>query len=218
MAQDTLVPHLSHRQQIYLLPWARGGNQPDYVVMDRSLRTYPLGPEEYRSFFYDYMAGGSYAIDQQVDDFVVFKYVGQVLPQQDLDLCWGDSFCLEGISVTGASEDGVYADQVQEARSLRVELFWDVRQAMDTNYSVFVHAFTADDRLLGQHDSWPADAHRPTSVLQAGEQVRDVHYVTLNEPSNLSGLMLRVGLYDSASGEPWLDADGRPHVLLPAQP
>ena len=51
MAQDPLVPHLSHREDIYLLPWVRGGNQPDYVLLDPQMRTYPVGPDEYRTLF-----------------------------------------------------------------------------------------------------------------------------------------------------------------------
>ncbi|MEA3374832.1 MAG: DUF2079 domain-containing protein [Chloroflexota bacterium] len=50
-------------------------------------------------------------------------------------------------------------------------------------------------QLLAQHDSWPADAHRPTSVLPPGTVVRDVHYLTV--PQAISGeVVARVGLYD----------------------
>ena len=41
-AQDPLVPHLSHREQIYLFPWIPEDVQPDYVVLDREMNTYPI--------------------------------------------------------------------------------------------------------------------------------------------------------------------------------
>ncbi len=51
MAQDPLVPHLAHREKIYLFPWIRQNNQPQFIVLDREMRTYPLKADEYRSSF-----------------------------------------------------------------------------------------------------------------------------------------------------------------------
>ena len=51
-----------------------------------------------------------------------------------------------------------------------------------------------DGRLLGQHDSWPAEAHRPTAVLPRGMTLRDVHYLTLSQAVASDALRLRVVL------------------------
>lgn len=75
MAQDPLVPHLSHRENIYLLPWVRGGSQADYVLLDRQMRTYPVGPDEYRTLFNDYLASTEYDIAQQIDSYLSLIHI-----------------------------------------------------------------------------------------------------------------------------------------------
>jgi uncharacterized membrane protein len=233
MAQDPLVPHLSHREEIYLLPWVRGGNQPDYVLMDRQMRTYPVGPEEYRTLFNDYLASTQYEIAQQIGSYYAFHYVGEALPQQNTSAVWPDAMQLYGITVAAApaGEEEIFIplgtvretpdEQILPAGStLRVELYWEVLHEMDHNYTVFVHALNSEGKLLGQHDGWPADAHRPTSVLPAGETFRDVHYVTLSEPAALSDITLdsvelHVGLYESLDGEILQDSSQQDFVEIP---
>ncbi len=102
--------------------------------------------------------------------------------------------------------------------TLRAALFWEVLDETETNQSVFVHVVDAAGRLVGQSDSWPADSHRPTSVLPTGERVRDVHYVELLESTNLDDLTIRIGLYESASGAPVQTVSGQPFIELPVVP
>lgn len=221
IAQDPLVPHLSHRQDIYLFPWVRHGNRPDFIVLDREMRRYPLGPDEYRTFFYDVLAGTEYEIKQQADSFYLFEYAGEAQPDSPMVEIWGDAFRLNGYSVSAAQPGEAFGSDLQElpaGTTLRVELYWDVLSEMDTNYTVFVHALAADERAIAQHDSWPADTHRPTSVLPVGEKVRDVHYLTLSEPVTMDDLTLRIGLYESNSGESLLDSQERPFIVVPATP
>jgi uncharacterized membrane protein len=47
-AQDELLPHLSHRREIYLFPTIE---KADYVVMDRLGSTYPLESKDYGEFW-----------------------------------------------------------------------------------------------------------------------------------------------------------------------
>jgi uncharacterized membrane protein len=220
MAQDPLVPHLSHRQEIYLYPWVRNHNQPAYVVLDRDMRTYPLGPDEYRSQFYDYLAGVEYEIADQIDSFYLFEYTGQVQPEVVTDFIWDEAMQLHGYAVAAAPPGEGFSSanggQLPAGSTLRVSLFWEMTGELDQNYTVFVHAVTPDGRLLGQHDSWPADTHRPTSVLAPGEQVRDVHYLTLNEAVNLEDITLRVGVYESISGTTIPQAGHDLFVTFPA--
>ena len=221
MAQDPLVPHLSHRQDIYLFPWVRHGNRPDFIVFDREMRRYPLGPDQYRTFFYDVLAGTEYEIKQQADSFYLFEYAGEAQPDLPMAETWGDAFHFNGYSVSAAQPGEVFRGDLQElpaGSTLRVELYWDVLSAMDTNYTVFVHALAADERAIAQHDSWPADTHRPTSVLAVDEKVRDVHYLTISEPVAMDDLTLRIGLYESNSGESLLDSQDRPFIVVPATP
>ena len=218
MAQDPLVPHLSQRQEIYLLPWVRGGNRPEYVLFDREMRTYPVVEEAYRTLFYDYLAGTTYEVLQQIDSFYLFHYVGDEWPQQEQEVTWPAGMRLRGTSVAAAAPGepfGLVEDTLAAGTTLRVALYWEALGEMEQNYTVFVHALEGNGRLLGQHDSWPADAHRPTAVLQAGEQFRDVHYLTLDAPVRAQDLTLRVGLYEAVSGAALPDALQREYVELP---
>jgi len=97
---------------------------------------------------------------------------------------------------------------------LRVVLYWDVLAEMGQNYTVFVHALDLQENILGQHDSWPADTHRPTSVLAVGDKVRDVHYLTITEPITIDDLSLRIGLYESTSGKILLNAAEQPYTQI----
>jgi len=211
MAQDPLVPHVSQRQEIYLLPWVRGGKRPEYVLFDREMRTYPVVEEAYRTLFYDYLAGTTYEVLQQVDSFYLFHYVGEERPQQELEVTWPAGMRLRGTALAAAVPGepfGPLQETLAAGTTLRVALYWDVLEEMEQNYAVFVHALDGNGRLLGQHDGWPADAHRPTAVLQAGEHFRDVHYLTLTAPLPSAELTLRLGLYETESGAALRDSEG----------
>ena len=47
-AQDELLPHLSHRREIFLFPTIE---KADYVLMDRLGSIYPLESEDYEVFW-----------------------------------------------------------------------------------------------------------------------------------------------------------------------
>jgi len=220
MAQDPLVPHLSHRQNIYLFPWV-GDNRPDYVILDRDMRTYPLGEDEYRTAFYDYLASPEYAIADQLGGLYIFQYDPILEPVNSTDEIWDNSMRLLGYDVALAVQNEPYGQIptiVPAGSNLRISLYWQVQQAMESNYTVFVHAVTPDDRTLAQHDGWPADAHRPTSVLPSGTTFRDVHYLTLNEDIAAADLALRLGLYASDPAIPIPTQSGAGFVLLPMFP
>jgi uncharacterized membrane protein len=221
MAQDPLVPHLSHRENIYLFPWVRHGNRPDIIVLERKMRPYPLKSGEYRTFFYNVLAGTEYDLTQQVDSLFIFEYSGEVVPDIPFEENWADSLRLYGYDVDFALPGESFQHELLELPAgtiLRVSLYWEILAEMDQNYTVFVHALSEDEMVIGQHDSWPADTHRPTSVLSVGEKVRDVHYLTLEAPVAKNDLMLRVGVYESNGGESLLDSQERSFILLPATP
>ncbi len=220
MAQDPLVPHLSHRRDIYLFPWV-GDRQPEYIILDRDMRTYPLGVEEYRTYFYDYLAGPDYTLADQIDGLYIFRHDPQRPPANAAGQSWADAITLVGYDVAVAAPGEPYAAPpaiIPAGTTLRVSLTWDIVSAMAENYTVFVHAAALDGRTLAQHDGWPADAHRPTSVLPPGEQIRDVHYLTLSEDVAAADLLLRVGLYASDPAAPIPTQSGDDFLLVPMFP
>ena len=142
-------------------------------------------------------------------------------PTNSTDEIWNNSMRLLGYDVAVAAPNEPYSQVptiVPAGSNLRISLYWQVQQPMEANYTVFVHAVTPDGRTLAQHDSWPADAHRPTSVLPSGTTFRDVHYLTLNEDIAAADLALRLGLYASDPAMPIPTQSGAGFVLLPLVP
>jgi uncharacterized membrane protein len=214
-AQDPLVPHLSHREQIYLFPWVPDETRPDYVLLDPEMSTYPVKRPAYRTLFYDLLAGTEYEIDEQIGSFISFRSVEDVKPASGSGARFGEVLTLTGYSSAVAPPGEAFGPAPAElppGATVRLSLFWRVDQSPEQNYTVFVHALNDDAQLVAQHDSWPADAHRPTSVLPPGTVFRDVHYLTLPRTAS-DGIVLHVGLYDG-DGDRLLTEEGEEFVTL----
>jgi hypothetical protein len=170
----------------------------------------------YRTLFYNVLAGTKHEIDYQIGSLYIFRNEGRVLPEWRSQEQWGDLLTLMGYNLAVAPPGepfGPLPDGPLPAGStMRVSLFWRVDETADRNYTVFVHALNGDGQLLAQHDSWPADAHRPTSVLPPETVFRDVHYLTF--PQGASGeVTLRVGLYNE-EGTRLPTGEGRDFAIL----
>ena len=95
-------------------------------------------------------------------------------------------------------------------------LYWQSLQTGGaTAYTVFVHLLAPDGRLLAQHDAPPDNGRRPTTGWLAGEYITDPHLLAFREPDYAGPAQLGVGLYDPATGERLVTADGRDVIMLP---
>ncbi|MBI4318584.1 MAG: hypothetical protein HY675_08845 [Chloroflexi bacterium] len=78
-------------------------------------------------------------------------------------------------------------------------------------YTVFVHVVRQDGTLVAQHDGPPAGGYAPTSGWTPGQAIYDYHPIALppNVPAGVH--LVRVGLYELASGKrvPVVDASGQ---------
>jgi 4-amino-4-deoxy-L-arabinose transferase-like glycosyltransferase len=92
-------------------------------------------------------------------------------------------------------------DATQQGSGLVVTLHWRCLQAIDDEYTVFVHLLDTGDRVITQHDSQPRDGRYPTSIWDAGEVVADPHLLSLPPDLPAGPYRLRVGLYVLESGE-----------------
>jgi len=101
--------------------------------------------------------------------------------------------------------NAMFADQIEllgydvapSQDSTRIVLYWRAQRVMDRDYKVFVHALDASGKIIGQVDREPQDGNYPTSIWDAGEQVRD-EYVLLVPTKNLR---IELGLYRADAGE-----------------
>ncbi|MDQ7029131.1 MAG: hypothetical protein Q9O62_04815 [Ardenticatenia bacterium] len=94
-----------------------------------------------------------------------------------------------------------------------VILYWQARQEVPLNFTVFVHLLDDEGRLVGQADHVPQAGRAPTSGWQPGTVVPDPFTLPVDPQP---GWRLRVGLYDPVS-EARLPLDGGGDAIeLPA--
>jgi hypothetical protein len=100
--------------------------------------------------------------------------------------------------------------------SLELVLYWQARQAMNVDYTVFVHVVEPGSqggaRIWGQRDAPPDNGAYPTRRWAAGEVVADPVRVSLPLDVPTGPLEVVVGMYHPGTGQrlPVLDAQGQP--------
>ncbi len=127
---------------------------------------------------------------------------------QPLDVVFGERMRLRGFELSDLA--------VLPGDSLEVQLAWEAVAPMSRDWSVFVHLNDPVlERPIAQRDMYPGQGLWATSLMQPGERVVDRYVLHVPEtavaPANLE---LVVGLYDFATGERLLLADGRDAVRL----
>jgi 4-amino-4-deoxy-L-arabinose transferase-like glycosyltransferase len=87
------------------------------------------------------------------------------------------------------------AGELRSGQPLRLNLYWQVRQPLDRDYSLFVHVLDAQGQTVAQRDSVIRQGDYPTSRWQPGEIVLDTPDLPLPAlpPGRYS---LKIGLYD----------------------
>ncbi len=135
------------------------------------------------------------AVDHRMDIPPVEKAVGANL---------GDKIILLGYDLS--------AHQVERGKAIHLRLYWQARQEMGQEYTVFTHLLDGHDRISAQHDSAPAHGDRPTTGWVKGEVVVDDHELVVRADAPAGEHRLEVGLYDPSTGERLtvLGTDGQP--------
>jgi hypothetical protein len=104
-----------------------------------------------------------------------------------------------------------FTPRTQAGDRVTVSLTWTASEALAQSYKVFVHLYTADGRLVAQHDAVPVNELRPTQSWQPGQEIVDHHGLWV--PKDVAGpLRLVVGLYDSETGTRLTVTDGADHA------
>jgi mannosyltransferase len=152
--------------------------------------------------------------ERNISGFRWLIYRPLVLSLQDvqipLKLRLGDAIALAGYDWEmgqGESSDTV---AVEAGEALRLALYWQASDEVETSYSVFIHLVDAVDHIWAQQDSIPQGGDFPTDEWMAGDAIVD-RYSILVPPETPSGeYLLIVGMYDPATGQrlPVKDSDG----------
>jgi len=97
---------------------------------------------------------------------------------------------------------------------LTVDLHWRSLQVMKGPYTVFVHVYTHDGRLVAQGDGLPLGGTFPFRFWEPGDIVRDIRHIQLPEDLYPGEYVIGVGLYRSDTGERAPAIDWRGKTLL----
>ena len=88
--------------------------------------------------------------------------------------------------------------ELKSGQPLRLNLYWQVEQPLDQDYSLFVHVLNANGDIVAQRDAVIRAGDYPTSHWQKGEIVLDTPDLPL--PALPPGrYQLKIGVYDGAT-------------------
>jgi hypothetical protein len=155
-------------------------------------------------------AGGQVFVVQYAPDQIETQSVGELGVTTSV---------AEPIARFGNAVDLLEASATLSDTQLQIDLTWQVHELPVPDVTLFVHVFDASGQLVAQADGDPFAGAYPFWQWPPGSIARDRRYVEVSG----SGLSLRVGLYNRATGERLVatSADGAPFadnaVLIPIQ-
>jgi 4-amino-4-deoxy-L-arabinose transferase-like glycosyltransferase len=114
-------------------------------------------------------------------------------PQNPLIAAFGNSISLLGYDLSPGS--------TKPGKALHLKLYWQARESVGEEYTVFVHLVDEDGQLWGQHDGQPEGGFYPTSFWDEGEVIADEHGIVLKSDTPPGEYHLVTGLYRLATGE-----------------
>jgi hypothetical protein len=206
--QDPYVPHLSHREHIYLYPWIRIGlDNMDYVLLDRNLHPYPLQPHEMNEHIDNLLADVSYSVDLEADGIYLFRRVDDLGDAFKVGATVGETMYLDRVEVAVRGEDGLLRAasrkpvQLCQGEMVRIGLYWEALDAPGAERTVSVRVSDPSGAVVAIHDNMPGMGKKPTSWWQKGWQIRDTYYLTIPPTSQPGPGSLSVLVYDSYSQE-----------------
>jgi hypothetical protein len=110
-----------------------------------------------------------------------------------VDARLGEEIRLEGYRLA--------ADAVAPGDVLLLSLYWRAEDAVEGDYTVFVHLQGPDGRLAAQQDNPPVRGARPTSAWEAGVLVEDPYEIRVPDNAAAGDYLLSAGMYDPTTME-----------------
>ena len=207
-AQDPYVPHLSHREHVYLYPWITIGEENiDYLLLDRHAHPYPLQPHEMDAKIDDIIADPSYEVKLEADGIYLFHRGGQPAPSFSVDAIADGSMQLDRVEVATPDKEGWFRAvarqpiELEPGEQVRASLYWEAITAPNAERTVSVRITDASGALVAIYDNLPGRGKKPTSWWQEGWRIRDVYYMTVSPGAKPGAASLSVLVYDTHSQE-----------------
>jgi uncharacterized membrane protein len=220
-AQPHYVPHLTLREHVYHYPWIKIGQENvDYFLLDPQSNPYPFSKDEMTAEINSFLADPTFTPIAETDGIYLFQQGGAGEPSFPSSALAEEALQLQAFAVAVEDAAGIYRplDQLplilSPGQSFRVSLYWQALAAPEAERTVSLRAADSTGWLYAQHDGLPAFGSKPTSWWQPGQQVRDVHYLTLAPETPAGPLSLDMLLYDTFSQEliSWEDGQQAQHL------
>jgi hypothetical protein len=217
-AQSNLFPHLSQREAIYLFPYPQTA-KAEYIILDTQGEKYPLEADEYEKSLHALLSSPRYDLVSEIQGFLLFRRSDEADIQYPLSVKFKEGIALLGFNVAVEDREGAFSEEVLPLRlgdkggTVRLALWWKALSPVEEDYTVFTHLLNGQGRLIGGHDSMPANGSRPTSGWKTGQVMRDIHYIPF-EAGHWGEIIIEVGLYDLETGRRLELEDGQDKVIL----
>ncbi len=158
---------------------------PGQLMTDRAQATIPTG-----------LAAGVYPVDLRVDGQVIAA-LGEVQVVGLARVFDPPSVETEARAVFDDKIE-LYGYTLNTTDELQITLLWKSLQNIGLNYTVFIHIIDIENGIIiNQRDQMPQSNAYPTSLWQPQEFVTDTYQM----PKPDTPYEIRIGLYDSATGE-----------------
>jgi len=93
------------------------------------------------------------------------------------------------------------SERVRPGETVRLTLYWQATQAVNRNFTVFVHVLNEQGQLVAQQDNEPNGGQYPTSAWAPGKVIRDPYAIPLPAELPVGRYLLAAGMYEWPSLE-----------------
>lgn len=218
-AQSDIVPHLSHRREVYAFPSII--TDADDIVLDRQGNTYPIGDQYDEIVDAEVLPRPDFRPHFQANELIWLHEEETPDPDSPLAVFEGGIKLLEARLAIGDASDffETVADgplTLRPGDRLQISLFWQGFQEIEPHYhTAFVQLLDeGNGTLVGQHEGPPAAGAIPTYVWSPAGVMRDTHYITIEEAEWTGPGHVTAGLYAADTGDRLRTVDGDDYVVI----
>lgn len=98
--------------------------------------------------------------------------------------------------IIGLTGYDLASEHVRPGETLTLTLYWQATQAVDRNFTVFVHLLNEQGQLVAQQDNEPNAGQYPTSAWVSGDMIRDPYAIPVPAELPSGHYLLSVGMYE----------------------
>jgi len=118
---------------------------------------------------------------------------------------FGDDIALVGWNVV---------PEARQPGTIQVVVVWQAQRAMNRRYTAFVHLEKFEQGKVTQDDREPRSGAYPTTRWAVNEMVREIYTLNLSDDLSPGSFVLKVGWYDTETGERLLVAGSADDALV----